>query len=246
MNSFSRYLRSLKKVPRVLRHLRRNAAYVLNDESYWDEYSREWSSDGKSKVLGEEWTHQEDFLEVLQKYSSNDVRALEIGCGGGRIAAEAVRWFGHVHACDVSRQMLERCRQSVQAPNISFHRLDGFTLAEFPESTVDLVYSHDVFVHFSSLQVYPYFGEIRRVLKPGGIGVISFTEFSASFKEFKETSQLYWSRRWFPPHMRIHFITREMVGRMLDDLGLETCEMTVRHYLVAAFRKPVAPAEARK
>lgn len=243
MKSISAYWRTFKKIPRVLRHLQRNAAYSLNDEHYWDEYSREWRDEGKFKYLGDEWTNQEVFLATLRRYAAKHSVALEIGCGGGRITAQAAECFGLVHACDVSRRMLQRCKEAVPESNVRFHRLDGYTLAEFSDDSIDLVYSHDVFVHFSSLQVYPYLMEIRRVLKPGGMGLISFTDFASSFAEFKKTSLLYFSRRWIPPHMRIHFITREMVERMLDDLGLETKEVSRQDYLVLAFAKPLGPGK---
>lgn len=240
MNSFSYYLKALAKVPRVLKQFGRIATYVLNDENYWDEYARGWQAqgpDGSLQCLGDEWSNQQVFLELLRKSATKDLTGLEIGCGGGRITAHAVGWLRHVHACDVSGRMLARCRQSLPASNVSFHKLDGFTLKEFADSSLDLVYSHDVFVHFSSLQVYPYLREVQRVLKPGAFGLISFLSFGHDFEDFKETSLRYWSRRWFPPHMRLHFITEEMLTRMLDDVGLQVREISRKNYLIALFRK---------
>ena len=240
MNSFSYYLRAIGKVPRILKQFGRIATYVLNDENYWDEYARVWQAEGlngKAKYLGDEWSNKQIFLELLRKCASKDLTGLEIGCGGGRITAQAVGWLRHVHACDVSHRMLARCRESLAASNVSLHKIDGFTLTEFADSSLVLVYSHDVFVHFSSLQVYSYLGEIKRVLKPGGLGLISCLSFALDFADFKETSLLYWSRRWFPPHMRLHFITEEMLTRMLDDLGLRVREISRENYLIVLFQK---------
>ena len=237
-NRIAGYLRTLRKIPRILAHLRTNLSYALNDEAYWDEYARCWRPAEGQASLGDEWHNQERFLEILEKYSDRNAVALEIGCGGGRITAQAATWFREVHACDVSHEMLRYCAKSVQAPDVHFHKLDGFTLAEFQDHGIDCVYSHDVFVHFSSLQVYPYLREIKRVLKPGGLGIISFVNFGHDFEEFKETGVFYWERRRIPPHMRVHFITVEMVERMLRDLKLEVVEIDCTNYLIAVFTTP--------
>jgi ubiquinone/menaquinone biosynthesis C-methylase UbiE len=218
-------------------------AYVLNDGAYWDAYVKQWEEapeKGTLGYLGCEWKNQETFSTLLEKYAMPGGNALEIGCGGGRITAEAVRLFGHVEAADVSHEMLRKCRESVRANNLSLQHLDGFTLNNVPDSSIDVVYSHDVFVHFSSLQVYAYLEEIRRVLKSNGLGIISFYSFSVSFDLFKDMSFQFRDARVFPPHMRVHFITEEMVRKMLGDLGLEPVEVDSSAFLIVAFRRVVA------
>ena len=238
MNPFLRSYQFLRKTPRIVRHLKRNLTYVLNDENYWDEYSRTWTADtpqGKLQYLGNEWKNEETFLALLAKYAGKELTALEIGCGGGRITAHAAQQFHHVHAADISGKMLARCRLAVPGARVSFHKIDGFTLSGLADSSFDVVFSHDVFVHFSSLQVYPQLREIRRVLKPGGVALISFLDYNRGFEDFKRSSLQYWSRRWFPPHMRLHFITAEMLTRMADDLGLRIREMSQEKYLIVVF-----------
>lgn len=133
--------------------------------------------------------------------------------------------------------MLRKCRENIGATNLSLQKTDGFTLKEFAGSSVDLVFSHDVFVHFSSLQVFPYLLEIKRVLRDGGTGIVSFYNFAVHFNYFKETSREFASRRVFPPHMRVHFTTEEMLRLMLEDVGLEILEVDKTNYLVVVFRR---------
>jgi len=87
------------------------------------------------------------------------------------------------------------------------------------------------------LQVYPYLKEIKRVLKKGGIGLISFYNFKGHFELFKEMSLNSYKNRTFPSHMRVHFITEEMFNMMLEDVGMEIVEVDKTHFLVVAFRK---------
>ncbi len=225
-----------------VRKLRQRFFYAsrINDEFFWDRYVREWEKskhEKKLEFLGNEWTREETFLSLLEKHSNKTSNALEIGCGGGRITSKGVKLFGHVYAGDVSKEMLLKCMESITEENVSFHKLDGFSLQEFYDKDIDFVFSHDVFVHFSSLQVYSYLEEIREVLKPEGLGMISFYNFNLHFELFKKLSLSYAKKRIFPSPMRIHFITEEMIRRMLSDLRFKTVEINKEHFLVVVFQK---------
>ena len=122
-------------------------------------------------------------------------------------------------------------------PNVSFHKLDGFTLKDFADGSIEYVYSHDVFVQLSSIQVYPYFKEIKRVLKDGGIGLVSCYDFVDQFELFKEWSLRFWNERRPPVYRRLHFVTEEMVRIMLADLELQVLEVRKDRFLIVAFGK---------
>ena len=49
---------------------------------------------------------------------------------------------------------------------------NGHDLAGVADRSIDAVWSFDVFVHINEAQWRTYAAEIRRVLKPGGVGVI--------------------------------------------------------------------------
>ena len=214
--------------------------YLVNNEDYWDEYVENWENSEENKglrYLGNEWKNEEIFLSLLKKYSNRNYKALEIGCGGGRITSVAINLFKRIAATDVSKEMLRKCRETIRDQNITFHKIDGFTLNEFEDESVDFIFSHDVFAHFSSLQVYPYFQEIKRVLKRNGIGLVSFYNFRAHFGIFKKMSLDFNDQRKFPPHMRIHFITEEMLRIMLEDLKIEIIEIEKTNFLIVVFSK---------
>jgi ubiquinone/menaquinone biosynthesis C-methylase UbiE len=214
--------------------------YTVNDGKFWDRYVLEWESDPESKALqylGNEWHGEEIFLDLLEKYASPEHLALEIGCGGGRITSKAVSWFRHLLVTDVSKQMLRKCRESVPEDNLSFHQIDGFTLDAFDDNSIDCVFSHDVFVHFSSLQVYPYLMEIKRILKPKGIAILSFYNFRVHYDYFRGSSVRYARERRIPPHMRVHYLTEEMVHIMLEDLSLKLLALDTQNFLIPIIGK---------
>jgi ubiquinone/menaquinone biosynthesis C-methylase UbiE len=223
-----------------MRDNRHNVNLAVNEELFWDRYVHEWETSDKNNdllYLGTEWKFEEDFLSLLQKYASSEKEAVEIGCGGGRITATGVKLFKHVYATDISAEMLRKSKEAITAPNVSFHKLDGFALKDFADNTIDYVYAHDVFVQLSSIQVYPYFMEIGRLLKDGGIGLVSCYDFVDQFRLFKQWSLKFWNERRFPVYRRLHFVTEEMLRAMLSDLGLEILEVQKRRFLIVAFRK---------
>jgi SAM-dependent methyltransferase len=98
-------------------------------------------------------------------------RALEIGCGPGRLMKPMSRHFGEIHGVDVSDEMIARARHNLRSvPHAHPHATTGADLAAFADDSFDLVYSYAVFQHIPSRDVVmQYLQEARRVLKPGGL-----------------------------------------------------------------------------
>jgi ubiquinone/menaquinone biosynthesis C-methylase UbiE len=57
-------------------------------------------------------------------------------------------------------------------PRARFVVGSGHDLAASPDRSVDALWSFDVFVHINRAEVEDYAREFRRVLAPGGIGII--------------------------------------------------------------------------
>src|SRR5256885_5891420 len=112
--------------------------------------------------------HWERFLPEWQRYGLDPAHCLEIGCGAGRITAQLARTFTTVHAVDVSEAMIAYAAARVTSPNVHFQVTDGMVLP-LERASVTAVFSTHVFQHFDSLeQATRYFGEVARVLAPGG------------------------------------------------------------------------------
>ena len=99
------------------------------------------------------------------------LRALEIGCGPGRLMKPLSRHFAEIHGVDVSDEMIRIARERLKdIPHAHVHATNGADLSEFPADSFDFVYSYAVFQHIPSRDVvFEYLRETRRVLKPGGI-----------------------------------------------------------------------------
>ena len=98
-------------------------------------------------------------------------RALEIGCGPGRLMKPMSRHFGEIHGVDVSDEMIRLGRERLaHIPHAHLHTTNGASLNIFADESFDFIYSYAVFQHVPSREVVlEYMREIRRVLKPCGI-----------------------------------------------------------------------------
>jgi SAM-dependent methyltransferase len=86
--------------------------------------------------------------------------------------------------------MIERARELVSSPNVSFVLGDGNSLGGIGDATADLVLSFTVFQHIPSVPVIEgYLREAGRVLRPGGVFVFQWNN---------EPGALRWQlRRWW-------------------------------------------------
>src|SRR5580658_866310 len=106
-----------------------------------------------------------------------DWRALEIGCGPGRLMRPMSRHFVEIHGVDVSDEMIALAREKLgDIAHAHAHVSDGSTLAAFGDELFDFVYSYAVFQHIPSRDVvFAYLREARRALKTGGLAVFQFS-----------------------------------------------------------------------
>lgn len=98
-------------------------------------------------------------------------RALEIGCGPGRLMRPLSRHFGEIHGVDISDEMIRLARERLaDIPHAHPRHNPGSDLAAYADESFDFVYSYAVFQHIPDREVvFGYFRETRRVLKTGGI-----------------------------------------------------------------------------
>jgi SAM-dependent methyltransferase len=110
-------------------------------------------------------------LELWNVLSQKRV-ALDLGCGIGRVAAELSPRVREVKAMDVSSGMVEAAKRRCAAlPNVDVRKGTGRDLSEYGDASLDVVIAVDTFpylVQSGEALVSTHFGEIRRVLRPGG------------------------------------------------------------------------------
>ena len=130
--------------------------------------------DGMQMLYGDGFLSPGGPGEVPDLIGDEDVAGravLDIGCGLGGLALMLIRDYGagHVTAIDIEDELISRARTAVTAAGlgerVAAQRVEPGPLP-FPDGSFDLAITKDVVCHIEDKTAV--FGEIRRVLKPGG------------------------------------------------------------------------------
>ncbi len=140
-----------------------NQEYYANYD--WKSAGEEWSSD---------WGDTYAFwygciMPRLSAYLPFG-RALEIGCGYGRLAAHALNYCDHLYLTDIADNCVESCHQRFASfDHVSAHPTDGVRLDFLEADALDLIFSVNSLIHSNSDTLKSLLLETERVLKPGGV-----------------------------------------------------------------------------
>ena len=112
-------------------------------------------------------------LDILPERS----RALDFGCGAGRLSNALAMHFESVVGVDISPPMLEQARRLDRSGGrIDFHLNESADLSAFDDDSFDLVYSDLVLQHLPPEIAEGYVREFARVVRPGGAMVLGVPE----------------------------------------------------------------------
>jgi ubiquinone/menaquinone biosynthesis C-methylase UbiE len=169
-------------------------------------------------------------LKRLPASAPGERRALEIGCGPGRLLRPMSRHFAEIHGIDVSDEMIAKAKEKLRnTPNAFPHHASGSDLSQFPDNHFDFVYSYAVFQHIPSGDVvFSYLRETVRVLKPGGVARLHINGLPKTSKSYTTWEGVRISSE------EIHAFAREHNIRLLSLTGAET------QYMWTTWQKPAA------
>jgi SAM-dependent methyltransferase len=160
----------------ALRRAMRKGARSFRDDSdaYWTVEVARLRAVVPDAALGVHWLGTDVFLRALLPRLDSTTRALELGCGGGRISRHAAPVVRELVCTDISDVLLGEARKALAGfDNVTLQRTNGYTLSQFPDDSFDVVYAHDVLEYVDPRQALGLLDEVRRVLRPGGRCVVS-------------------------------------------------------------------------
>jgi ubiquinone/menaquinone biosynthesis C-methylase UbiE len=120
-------------------------------------------------------------------------RALDFGCGLGRMTRALADRFGECIGIDISEEMVRGAIQAnADVGNVTFQVNKATDLRRFDDASFDLVYSMIVLQHVPDRHaIESYVREFCRVLRPGGLAVFQLpTHIPAIFR-------LQWRRKLY-------------------------------------------------
>jgi SAM-dependent methyltransferase len=104
-------------------------------------------------------------------------RALDFGCGVGRVTQALAARFEHVVGVDVASSMIAQAREFNRVPErCRFELNESARLRRFETSSFDFVYSRMVLQHMAPRLAQGYLRELVRVLAPGGALIFQIPE----------------------------------------------------------------------
>ena len=195
--------------------MRRGLPARLWMRSDWDRRAREnaqhFIACGHSDTDDAFWASGRRELEQLILHDVElepGARALEIGCGMGRLLRPLSERVGKAFGVDISAEMIERARRALaDRGNVEVFVTSG-RLDPFADASLDFVFSFIVFQHIPTKKaVARYIGEAARVLK--GQGVFRFQVDGRPRR--KSSAADTWVGVWYEP---------EELRRELDARGL--------------------------
>ena len=101
---------------------------------------------------------------------ANEQSVLDLGCNAGHGTHIISKVCKDITGVDVSPNAIEAAKEKYESKNVKFFVVDGLKLP-FPAHSFDLVTSFQVIEHLAAYEIY--FNEIKRVLRPEGILLIT-------------------------------------------------------------------------
>ena len=214
---------------------------------HWDQFGRSdpfWAVLTAPDKKGNRWS-TEDFLktgrdEIAALIAYLDAkglgvrrhRALDFGCGAGRLTHALADHFAQVIGVDIAPSMINVARRLHAARvNVEFRVNSSSRLESIESDSIDLVYTLLVLQHMRPRYIREYLAEFVRVLSPGGVLIFQLPT-DAAFPVIVEGGGL---KRMLPvqvisivramrrirefPRMEMYGLARGDVEQLLAGLG---------------------------
>ena len=155
----------------------------------WDAFGRKdplWAILTDPKKKGNKWQAAEFFETGMSeiKYLMEHIeslgvhiprrKALDFGCGVGRLTQALAGYFGEVHGVDIAPSMIELAiRYNRYGDRCKYHVNNSASLELFGDDSFDLIYSRLTLQHMQPEYAKGYITEFVRVLAPSGLLIFS-------------------------------------------------------------------------
>jgi len=159
---------------------------------------------------------------ITREHLRTDARVLEVGCGTGSLALAMAPYAGHIHALDVSAEMVRIANHKKQAQgvaNVTFHQGPLDALGAFEREHFDSAWAYSI------LHLVPDRPRTLRALferlKPGGSLISSNVCLGGSWVPY---GPLITVMRWFGKAPYVYIYDRPTILRELREAGFVAIE----------------------
>ncbi|HQU99622.1 MAG: class I SAM-dependent methyltransferase [Bacteroidia bacterium] len=135
-----------------------------------DKAGNKWQSNDFFKSGLTEIQRVFSFLNENKIRCIDNNKALDFGCGVGRLTHALATHFDVVDGIDVSATMVEKAEKlKAQFNNNTYFFVNQNTTTAYTDNTFSCIYTSIVLQHIPQPQQGQYIAEFTRILKPGGL-----------------------------------------------------------------------------
>ena len=188
---------------------------ILNTQTSYDQVAAEYAERFKNEM--DDKPFDRDCLDRLARDVGNLGPICDLGCGPGQIARYLHRQGVETLGVDISPRMVEEARRL--NPDIHFHQGDMLSLLD-PDNSWGGIAAFYCIIHIPREQIVDALREMKRVLKPGGVLLVTF-HIGGEIKHIDE----WWEK---PVNLDFAFYQPEEMEIWLKEAGYELEETLVR------------------
>lgn len=223
----------------------------------WDKFATSGASDDQAHV-GDQWNTPEQFgvkgvspeeypafldKHFIRPFFGDQCGVmLEIGPGGGRFTSFLIDRCTRIIAADTSPAMLKLLKKRFEGDGrLQPILLDGSGVPQVADRSLDTAFSWGVFVHLQHWDVFNYFTELKRTLKPGGKAIIQTANMDNDFGWQKFLKDLPTSLNRHKRPGSFSVMTPELMRMFIERAGLTAVDVvtgTIPRDCVALIQAP--------
>ncbi len=127
-----------------------------------------FASSGESSLKDHEYA-----LAQIGKKFSDFEKILEWGCGCGRIIRHMseIEQHAEIYGCDIDAEAIHWATENI--PFAVFSTCNALPPTLYPDNYFDLIINHSVMTHLDEYYQDQWLAELKRILKPNGIIILS-------------------------------------------------------------------------
>lgn len=208
-------------------------AYPERHRGGWEGHEDDFFGTGRQAV--------DEVLAMLARVGATPPsrgRAMDFGCGAGRLTQGLAGHFDRADGVDIASSMVDLARRHNRAGDrVAYHLNEARDLALFDDDTFDFLLSIIVLQHIPNELKRDYLAEFVRVLRPGGVAaftVPSHGDWSVegTVRRLPNSWQnVYRRRRYgYDEVMEFHPLRRAKVEAVLREAGAEVVHVE-REYM---------------
>ncbi|MGD0954379.1 MAG: class I SAM-dependent methyltransferase [Methanotrichaceae archaeon] len=159
--------------------------HLKDVQSNWNNYAKKsplWAIIGPSRKSNKEWVKEDFFATGIDEINTilselqalridlRKGRALDFGCGVGRLTQALATHFSEVDGIDIAPEMIQLARKYNRYGNVCKYYLnESETIDLFGDNTFDFIYCNLVLQHMKPEFSKQYINEFFRILAPKGV-----------------------------------------------------------------------------